>query len=91
MALTIIPTSSITYISPTTLGWLSVGAKSVAKAKPTVCVVCRPAPTSKNATAAPNWPIQAGASADCPAPANTSSAKGMIEKPPNCIKVPIQM
>ena len=60
-ALTIMPSSSITYINPTTLGCDSTGARSVASASPTVCVVCMPAPTSKKAMAAPRWPTQTGA------------------------------
>ena len=90
-ALTIIPNSSITYIKPTTLGRDSGGAKSVASASPTVCVVCKPAPTKRNATAAPNCPIHTGASFALPRPDNTNKANGMIAKPPNCTKVPIQM
>jgi hypothetical protein len=38
----------------TTFGNDSGGARSVARARPTVCVVCRPAPTSRNDSAAPN-------------------------------------
>ena len=37
-------------------GRLSGGAKSVASARPAVWVRCRPAPTSKKASAAPSWP-----------------------------------
>ena len=47
------PTSSITYISATTRGRLSAGDTSEASAKPAVWVICMPAPTHKNAMAAP--------------------------------------
>ena len=90
-ALTMVPNSSITYIRPTTLGCDSVGARSVASASPAVCVVCRPAPTSRNAMPAPAGPIQAGHSAALPRPLSTSSAKGITARPPNWISVPIQM
>ena len=59
-ALTMVPTSSITYISPTTLGRLSGGARSVASARPAVCTVCRPMPTIRNAMPAPAGPTHAG-------------------------------
>ena len=42
--------------SATTRGRASCGARSVASARPAVCVVCRPAPTSRKASAAPTWP-----------------------------------
>ena len=90
-ALTIIPNNSITYIKPTTLGRDSGDAKSVASASPTVWVVCKPAPTKRKATAAPNCPIHTGASFALPSPDNTNNANGMIAKPPNCTKVPIQI
>jgi hypothetical protein len=51
-AAAIMPTSSITYISPTTLGCSSTGTRSVASARPTVCTICTPAPTSRKASAA---------------------------------------
>ena len=86
-----VPSNSITHIRPTTLGWSSTGAKSVAKARPTVWVVCKPAPTSKNATAAPIWPTQAGAWLAWPEPDSTNRANGITARPPNCSKVPIQM
>jgi len=50
----IMPTSCMTYIRPTTLGCLSWVDKSVASARPAVCVVCMPTPTKMKATAAPN-------------------------------------
>jgi len=91
MALTMVPSSSMTYISPTTRGWDSTGARSVASARPAVCVVCSPAPTIRKAMPAPAWPIQAGHCAALPPPESTSSAKGMMASPPNWISVPIQM
>ena len=41
----------MTYISAMTRGRTCSGARSVASASPAVCVVCSPAPTSKNANA----------------------------------------
>ena len=40
--LPIMPISNITYISATTRGRASAGARSVASARPAVCVVCKP-------------------------------------------------
>ena len=85
------PTNSMKYIKPTTLGRDSGGDKSVAKANPAVWVVCIPAPTNRKATPAAKWPTQSGAWADCPKRPKTSKAKGMMAKPPNCSKVPIQI
>jgi len=90
-ALTIMPSSCETYISPTTLGWLSVGVRSVASARPAVCVMWMPAPTSRKARPAPRWPIHAGHWLAVPPPDSTSSANGMIARPPNCTIVPFQM
>ena len=42
---TIDPSRRLTYISPTTLACWSSRARSVARARPTVCVICTPAPT----------------------------------------------
>ena len=64
------------------------GARSVASARPTVCTVCSPAPTSRNASAAAACPIQSG---PVVSPDRISSANGMIAKPPNCSIVPNQM
>ena len=83
------PSSSITYIKATTRGRESSEARSVASARPVVCVVCSPVPTSRKASPAHRWPTQAMPS--CPSPVSTSSAKGMIASPPNCSPVPIQM
>ena len=88
--LTIMPISSITYISPTTLGCDSTGARSVARASPTVCVMCSPAPTSRKASPAPSWPNQAGYWCELPPPDSTSKANGIIASPPNCSIVPFQ-
>ena len=90
-ALMIVPTSSITYISPTTFGCDSCGARSVASARPAVCTVFIPAPTSRNARPAHPCPTHAGQRADSPPPDRTSSANGMMAKPPNCSIAPFQM
>ena len=90
-ALTMVPSSSITYIRPTTRGCDSTGARSVASASPAVCVVCSPAPTSRKASAAPAWPTHTGQAAALPPPESTSSVKGTIARPPNCTMLPIQM
>ncbi len=82
------PASSDTYISATTRGRVSAGARSVASASPAVCVTCRPAPTSRNASAAAASPNHAGARLS---PDIRISANGMIARPPNCSIVPIQM
>ena len=88
-ALKIMPANCITNIKPTTWGWVSGGAKSVAKAKPTVWVVCMPTPTIKKAPAAPTRPTHVGAWLAWPAPASTNRANGMTANPPNWIRVPI--
>jgi hypothetical protein len=82
------PTKSITYISATTRGRVSAGAKSVASARPAVCVVCKPAPTKRNARAAEARPAHSwiGVSPD-----SKINANGMMASPPNCISVPNQM
>ena len=87
-ALTIIPTSSITQSSATTFGRACAGARSVASARPTVCVVWSPAPTSTKASAAAICPAHNG---PVVSPDRSSSAKGMIASPPNCSSVPNQM
>ena len=46
------PISSITYIRATTRGRVSSSARSVASARPAVCAVCRPIPTTRKANAA---------------------------------------
>ena len=84
-ALATMPSSSIMHSSATTRGWVSGRARSVASAKPTVCTVCSPAPTSRNASAAAACPIQAGPLAS---PDSTISANGMIDSPPNCSNEP---
>ena len=81
------PTSSIMHSRPTTFGWLSTGARSVASASPTVCTVCTPAPTRRNAKAAATVPTQAGALLS---PERRISANGMMASPPNCTSEPIQ-
>ncbi len=83
------PTSSITYISATTRGRVDSGARSVASARPAVCTVCMPAPTSRNASAALACPIHQGP--QVMSPDSRISANGMIARPPNCIQVPSQM
>ncbi len=52
--------SSTTYIRPTTFGWSSRGARSVASASPTVWIVCTPPPTIRKASAAEETPSQKG-------------------------------
>ena len=86
--LTTMPSSSATYSSATTRGRVAGGARSVASARPAVCVVCTPAPSSRKPSAAPAWPTQAGPS---PWPVSTSTANGMIASPPNIISEPNQM
>jgi hypothetical protein len=55
------PSSSITYISATTRGRGSSGARSVASARPAVCTsACRPRPAGRPGRA--DWPSQAGPS-----------------------------
>ena len=90
-ALAIMPTSSMTYIRPTTLAWDAGGVRSVARASPAVCTMWAPAPTIRKAIAAETWPIQSGASAASSLPASTRSAKGMTAKPPNWSSDPCQM
>ena len=81
------PSSSIMHSSATTLGCALAGARSVASASPTVCTVCSPAPTSKNASPAAASPTQGGALVS---PDRMMSANGMIDSPPNCSSVPNQ-
>ena len=83
--LTTMPTSSMEYISATTRGRTASDARSVASAKPAVCVVCTPAPIIKNASAAATCPNATGAWLS---PDSTSNANGMKARPPNCISVP---
>ena len=80
------PSSSIMHSSATTVGCDSGGDRSVASARPTVCVVCSPAPTSRNASAAAACPTQGAALLS---PDSRISANGMIASPPNCTMVPI--
>ncbi len=81
------PSSSITYSSATTRGRDASGARSDASARPAVCVVCRPAPASTNASAAATWPAT---SCTWVSPASRISANGMIASPPNMPSVPNQ-
>ncbi len=81
------PSSSIMHSRATTFGWARGGARSVASARPTVCTVCSPAPTSRKASAAAAWPTQGGALLS---PDSRISANGMIDSPPNCTSVPNQ-
>ena len=76
------PASSIAQSSATTRGRARSGARSVASASPTVCTVCSPAPTSRNASAAATSPTHSG---PVVSPDRISSANGMIAKPPNCV------
>ena len=84
-ALKIMPSSSIMQSNATTLGCLSGGERSVASARPTVCVVCKPAPTNRNASAAAAWPMKTG---PLLSPERMINANGMIARPPNCSIVP---
>ena len=84
-ALNTMPSRSIMHSSDTTLGCLSGGERSVASARPTVWVVCRPAPTSRKASAAAAWPTKTGALLS---PDSRISANGMMANPPNCSMVP---
>ena len=86
-ALKIMPSSSIMQSRATTFGCLSGGERSVASARPTVCVVCSPAPTSRKASAAATWPMKTG---PLLSPERMISANGMIARPPNCSMVPNQ-
>ena len=79
-ALNTMPSSSIMHSSATTVGCVSGGDRSVASASPTVCVVCSPAPTSRNASAAAACPTHAGALLS---PDSRINAKGMMARPPN--------
>ena len=90
-ALATMPSSSITYIRPTILGWSRSGTKSVAKARPAVWVVCSPMPTKRKATQAAAGPIHVGQAWALPPPESTNSAQGMMARPPNWIMVPRQM
>ena len=85
------PRSNMTYIKPTTLGCDSFGAKSVASARPTVCTVCKPAPTRRKEKPAAICPIHTGRASDSPCLARTSTAKGMMARPPNCTSEPCQI
>ena len=82
------PTKSMVYMSAMTFGRTDSGARSVARARPAVCVVCSPAPTRRNATAEAIWPMITG---PWVSPDKTRSANGMMARPPNCTNVPIQM
>ncbi len=84
-ALAIMPASSMAQSSATTFGRAWAGARSVASARPTVCVVCKPAPTSTKASAAATWPTTIG---PVVSPDRIRSANGMMAKPPNCNSVP---
>ena len=81
------PTSSIIDSIATTFGCARSGTRSVARARPTVCVACRPAPTIRKASAALTCATQAGAQVS---PERISSAKGIIASPPNWITEPSQ-
>ena len=65
---------------------LEQGVKSLAKAMPAGWVTCMPAPTNTNAKAAPMRPSHklSGVASD-----SSSTATGMMDKPPNSSKVPI--
>ena len=82
------PTSSITYIRATTRGRAAAGARSVASARPAVCTVCAPAPTSRKARQADTRPAQ---TCSVVSPLSSTSANGMMARPPNCSSVPVQM
>ena len=82
-----IPTNNMTYKRATTRGRVSSVAKSVARARPAVCVVCIPKPTRRKATAAATSPTIGGAT---PSPDKIKRANGRIAKPPNCAIVPIK-
>ena len=82
------PAAASRRAAPPRAGAIPSGARSVASARPTVCVVCMPAPTSRNASPAPSWPMRSGRRVS---PDSTISANGMIARPPNCSSVPIQM
>ena len=82
------PTSKAAYISATTRGRVSAGARSVARASPAVCATCRPAPTNRKARAAAASPNHTGARLS---PDIRIRANGMIERPPNWSIVPSQM
>ena len=62
----------------------------MASARPAVCAVCRPSPTTRKASAATSWPTIGGV-ATWPNPESTNRAKGMIARPKNCSSVPVQM
>ena len=81
------PTSSITYISATTRGREASAARSVASARPAVCAVCMPAPTSRNAMPAAIGPIHSG---PVVSPDRIISANGMMARPANCSMLPNQ-
>ncbi len=82
----IMPTSSITNISATTRGRVSSGARSVASARPAVCVVCMPSPVKRNASAPAIIPMVKVSPRE-----SSSSAKGMIARPPNWSSDPNQI
>ena len=80
-----IPSSSNTDRKATTCGCFSGGVRSVASARPAVCTVWMPMPTTRKATAALAGPAHSG---PWLSPERMISAKGIMDRPENMTTAP---